>query len=585
MNTVGALKRRPFATLTVDEKRAVVKLGPHKPVVTIQYQTKAGNVQNQKHNPTVNPMDNFLSAREWLTVDVEDKRLYCFPCLLFAKKRDTCWVETGFHRISYIGSSMEKHDQAREHRSAVIDLKLFLRRTNHFEVGSLISMNSDEIERHNNLVCRNREIVKRLINAVIYLAKQEMAFRGHDESETSVNRGPFKELLSMVAKTDSLLFDHLDSSTVFKGDSKTIQNEIIALIATMTRELIKEEVKSADFFAVIADETTDVSTTNQLTTILRYVHNGQLKERFLGFDNVSEVSGAEGLAGFILNILKEFDPESKLVAQTYDGASTMSGRTSGVQARIREVIKRAIFIHCMAHKLNLALQDATKAISKCVIFFATLSGINAFFGVSYKRTAQFHKSCHLHQTTELAGGKRKPQAASSATRWAYKSRTKVGLDLGWSSSTVEEAVTQLKHLEDNKFADIYDCKVDANPPETQLKFCKLLNSESFTNFSKKDKFPDGILADLENSVYGSLFNTAALKDQLGYLYNSNMPGKLSDLAKMLYECDLKNDLPQVYRLTNLALTVPLTLMWTTCVVRNKLTVSATTSGTVVEDFG
>ena len=59
----------------------------------------------------------------------------------------------------------------------------------------------------------------------------------------------------------------------------------------MTRELIKGEVESADLFAVIADETTDVSSQNQLTSILRYVHNGELLERFLGFDNVSAVSG------------------------------------------------------------------------------------------------------------------------------------------------------------------------------------------------------------------------------------------------------------------------------------------------------
>ena len=108
-------------------------------------------------------------------------------------------------------------------------------------------------------------------------------------------------------------------------------------------------------------------------------------------------AGAKELAEYILNILKEYDPDSKLVAQTYDGASTMSGRSSGVQARIHEVIKRAIFVHCMAHKLNLALQDATKGISKCVIFFATLSGINAFFSASYKRTEKFHDSCKLHQ--------------------------------------------------------------------------------------------------------------------------------------------------------------------------------------------
>ena len=109
-------------------------------------------------------------------------------------------------------------------------------------------------------------------------------------------------------------------------------------------------------------------------------------------------AGAEGLAKYILDILKPFNPEAKLVAQTYDGASTMSGHSSGVQARIREVIQRAIFVHCMAHVLNLALQDATKGMSKCVIFFATLTGINSFFSVSYKRTEQFHQSCQLHQS-------------------------------------------------------------------------------------------------------------------------------------------------------------------------------------------
>ena len=63
----------------------------------------------------------------------------------------------------------------------------------------------------------------------------------------------------------------------------------------MTRELIKNEVDAAEFFAIIADETTDVSVQNQLTTFLRYVFKGQLHERFLGFTNVSNVPGLEEL--------------------------------------------------------------------------------------------------------------------------------------------------------------------------------------------------------------------------------------------------------------------------------------------------
>lgn len=94
-----------------------------------------------------------------------------------------------------------------------------------------------------------------------------------------------------MSENDSLLREHLATSTVFKGDSKIIQNEFIHLIAEMTRELIYKEVDESDYFAVIADETTDVSTANQLSTVLRYVHEGRLHERFLGFDNVSGLVG------------------------------------------------------------------------------------------------------------------------------------------------------------------------------------------------------------------------------------------------------------------------------------------------------
>lgn len=59
----------------------------------------------------------------------------------------------------------------------------------------------------------------------------------------------------------------------------------------MTREVIVKEVKEADFFGIIADETTDVSTANQLSTFLRYTHKGVVKESFLGFDNVSGLAG------------------------------------------------------------------------------------------------------------------------------------------------------------------------------------------------------------------------------------------------------------------------------------------------------
>ena len=41
----------------------------------------------------------------------------------------------------------------------------------------------DEIQRHNEEVRQNREILKTVTETVLYLSKQELAFRGLDESE------------------------------------------------------------------------------------------------------------------------------------------------------------------------------------------------------------------------------------------------------------------------------------------------------------------------------------------------------------------------------------------------------------------
>jgi len=58
----------------------------------------------------------------------------------------------------------------------------------------------------------------------------------------------------------------LRSTTVFKGTSKTVQNELLDCMASVIRERIVEEVKSARFVVMQAD---DVSTQTQLVLVLR----------------------------------------------------------------------------------------------------------------------------------------------------------------------------------------------------------------------------------------------------------------------------------------------------------------------------
>ena len=62
----------------------------------------------------------------------------------------------------------------------------------------------EEIRRHNEQVRQTREILKLLTDAVLYLSKQELPFRGHDESRDSLNKGNYQELLECFGKFDSV---------------------------------------------------------------------------------------------------------------------------------------------------------------------------------------------------------------------------------------------------------------------------------------------------------------------------------------------------------------------------------------------
>ena len=54
------------------------------------------------------------------------------------------------------------------------------------------------------------------------------------------------------------------------------------------------------------------------------------------------------------------DMESSCIATTADGASVNFGKHTGVMVQLQEKIPWLIQIHCVAHRLELALKDAFK---------------------------------------------------------------------------------------------------------------------------------------------------------------------------------------------------------------------------------
>lgn len=52
-----------------------------------------------------------------------------------------------------------------------------------------------------------------------------------------------------------------------------------------------------------------------------------------------------------------------IIGQSYDGAAVMSGSVGGVQTKLRQShpsASQAVYVHCMAHKVNLVVVDMCK---------------------------------------------------------------------------------------------------------------------------------------------------------------------------------------------------------------------------------
>lgn len=141
-----------------------------------------------------------------------------------------------------------------------------------------------------------------------------------------------------------------------------IQNEIRSVCNKLILEHLVANVNKSKSFTILADETTDVSNTEQITLCVRYVDLNvkKMREDFIQFIEIQDMSG-KGLSDVILKSLTDFGLNTKyLTGQGYDGVTTMSGRYNDVQKFILDEHRSAFYLHCSAHCLNLTITFSCK---------------------------------------------------------------------------------------------------------------------------------------------------------------------------------------------------------------------------------
>ncbi|KAK4884273.1 hypothetical protein RN001_000544 [Aquatica leii] len=199
------------------------------------------------------------------------------------------------------------------------------------------SINQVIISQINTETQRSEEVLRQLVEITLYLAENNIAFRGSSSKVFTKNNGNFLGLVQLLGKFDAVLLEHLRKvtyrETKFYLLSVSIQNEIINMLGSKVKESIIKKIKTK-YFSVIFDCTPDISHKEQTSLTIRYVSKKSddinIEESFITYQVAEETTG-EALTDLIFKEIAKCGLNIKNCrGQCYDNAANMAGIHKGV---------------------------------------------------------------------------------------------------------------------------------------------------------------------------------------------------------------------------------------------------------------
>ena len=190
-----------------------------------------------------------------------------------------------------------------------------------------------------------------------------------------------------IDSDDVKLMEHLENAprnATYRA--KTIQNEIIETVGNYISSKIIAEVKQTRMFSVMADGAADISNKENLSLVLRYVDSSKnIREEFVGYRLCGDETTGNAIRVLIINLVRDLGlTMDNCRGQSYDGAGNMAGRYVGASTLIQHQFPKAIYVHCMNHRLNLCVAD-TCSLAMVQDMMGTVRKLSEFFRNSPKR--------------------------------------------------------------------------------------------------------------------------------------------------------------------------------------------------------
>ncbi|XP_058763823.1 uncharacterized protein LOC131637258 [Vicia villosa] len=312
-------------------------------------------------------------ANEFNSYEIKDAA-YCFYCFLFKppgraehfgyeifnKDEFKDWKHTSKGFKDHIGSHNSTHNSCMKHYDNYNN-----QRQSVTSIFARATTESEELYKI-RLTCS--------LDCTRYLIAQGIAFGGHDESSTSLNKGNFREMVDWVKSNDEKVRDAFDrgpkNCTITSGE---IQKELATCCAHEVTKVIMKELGERKF-SMLIDESRDISIKEQMEVMLRLLNDkGKVVEQFIALYHVKYTT-SEALKDAIYGILDRHTLSiSRIRGQGYDGASNMRGEFNGLQRKILDEIPYAFYVHCYAHRLQLVVVSVASSCSSIHDFFEYIS--------------------------------------------------------------------------------------------------------------------------------------------------------------------------------------------------------------------
>ena len=284
----------------------------------------------------------------------EEAVMYCKLCrkhnCLPANKRGT-WVTEGYKLLRK--DKVKAHLHSEQHKRALS-----------LDVGSQTMISTE-------VISEDMECAQAIFECLKFLADKNHALE------------EFGSLIDLCLRTGSKALLPLRKSPSATYTSPTAVHQMMDALSSTIDDTLLADIRNSPAYSLILDEVSDVSSTNNLGVIIKYIDSEGLAQiRFLADKELIRGTG-EAVKEAVMAILEEKNLEpSKCFNLTSDGASAFSGKHNGAAALLAAEVGPVIVVHCHDHRLALACRDAFHEVPGIDKASETLDALHKFYEYS-----------------------------------------------------------------------------------------------------------------------------------------------------------------------------------------------------------